>query len=697
MTTAAFEIPSIVQRAAFPAIAVLGAVAFAIVALFHGETVNAAWLVIAAVCVYAIAYRYYSLYIAERVLSIDGERLTPAVRHNDNKDYVPTNRIVLFGHHFAAIAGAGPLVGPVLAAQMGYLPGMLWILFGVVLAGAVQDFLILAISRRRGGRSLGEIGREEMGAVPGAIAMVGIFGIMTIILAVLSLIVVKAMANSPWSVFTVAMTVPIGLFMGVFLKYIRPGRVDETSAIGIALLIAAIIGGGWVAKDPTFAPLFTLTGTQVTWCLIGYGAIASVLPVWLLLTPRDYLSTFLKLGTIIMLAICVLVAMPLLKMPETTRFIDGSGPVWSGSLFPFLFITIACGACSGFHSLIASGTTPKMIADERDARFIGYGGMLMESFVAIMALCAASILEPGVYFAMNAPAAGLGTTVDSAAQVITSWGFAFTPEMLNQMTHDVGEVSLLSRAGGAPTLAVGMAQLLSIFGGAGWMAFWYHFAILFEALFILTAVDAGTRACRFMVQDMFGVVFKPLAETSSWAANVLATAVAVGAWGYILYQGVVDPFGGINSLWQLFGISNQMLAGCALILATVVLFKLKRQRMAWVAMVPAAWLLTCTLTAGMEKVFDPSVKLGFLAHADKFGAALDQNQVLAPAKTMDQMAQIVGNDHLDAILALFFMGVVVVMLVYAVIACRKALASPEVTAVEDLAPAHTHNPVTRCC
>ena len=697
MTTAAFDLQSMAQRAVFPAIAVLGAVAFAIVALFHGETVNAAWLVIAAVCVYAIAYRYYSLYIAERVLSLDSQRLTPAVRYNDNKDFVPTNRVVLFGHHFAAIAGAGPLVGPVLAAQMGYLPGMLWILFGVVLAGAVQDFLILTISMRRGGRSLGEIVREEMGPVPGAIAMVGIFGIMTIILAVLSLIVVKAMANSPWSVFTVAMTVPIGLFMGVFLKYIRPGRVDETSAIGVVLLILAIIGGGWVARDPTLGPLFTLTGIQVTWCLIGYGAVASILPVWLLLTPRDYLSTFLKLGTIILLAICVLVAMPILKMPDTTRFIDGSGPVWSGTLFPFLFITIACGACSGFHALIASGTTPKMIADERDARFIGYGGMLMESFVAIMALCAASILEPGIYFAMNAPAAVLGTTVDSAAQVITTWGFAFTPDMLNQMTHDVGEVSLLSRAGGAPTLAVGMAQLLSIFGGSGWMAFWYHFAILFEALFILTAVDAGTRACRFMVQDMFGVVFKPLAQTSSWAANVLATGVAVGAWGYILYQGVVDPFGGINSLWQLFGISNQMLAGCALILATVVLFKLKRQRMAWVAMVPATWLLTCTLTAGMAKVFDPNVKLGFLAHADKFGAALAQNQVLAPAKTMDQMAQIVGNDHLDAILALFFMSVVVVMLVYAVIACRKALANPEVTAVEDLAPAHSHNPVTRCC
>ncbi|MEI7610215.1 MAG: carbon starvation CstA family protein, partial [Rhodospirillaceae bacterium] len=673
------------------------AVAFAIVAVFHGETVNATWLVIAAVCVYVIAYRYYSLYIAETVLGLDGQRLTPAVRFNDNKDYVPTNRIVLFGHHFAAIAGAGPLVGPVLAAQMGYLPGMLWILFGVVLAGAVQDFMILTISMRRGGRSLGEIVREEMGPVPGAIAMVGIFGIMTIILAVLSLIVVKAMTNSPWSVFTVAMTIPIGLFMGVFLKFIRPGRVDETSAIGVVLLILAIMGGGRVAADPSLAPLFTLTGIQITWALIAYGAIASILPVWLLLTPRDYLSTFLKIGTIVLLAFCVLVAMPILKMPPTTQFIDGSGPVWSGQLFPFLFITIACGACSGFHALISSGTTPKMIASELDARFIGYGGMLMESFVAIMALCAASILEPGVYFAMNAPPAVLGGTVDSAVKIISTWGFLITPEMLNQLTRDVGEVSLLSRTGGAPTLAVGMSQLLSIFGGTAWMGFWYHFAILFEALFILTAVDAGTRACRFMVQDMFGAVFKPLAQTSSWAANILATGVAVGAWGYILYQGVVDPFGGINSLWQLFGISNQMLAGCALILATVVLFKLKREKMAWVTIVPAAWLLTCTLTAGFQKVFDANVKIGFFSHGAKYGTALAQNQILAPAKTMDQMAQIVANDRLDAILALFFMSVVVVMLVYAVIACRKALANPEPTAVEDMAPANTHNPVTRCC
>ena len=690
MSTVALQgITSLFRSLAFPIIAVVGAVAFGIVALFHGETVNAVWLVIAAVCVYAVAYRYYSLFLANTVLSLDSHRQTPAVRYNDNKDYVPTNRIVVFGHHFAAIAGAGPLVGPVLAAQMGYLPGMLWILFGVVLAGAVQDLLILGISMRRGARSLGEIIREEMGPVPGAIAMVGIFGIMTIILAVLSLIIVKAMANSPWSVFTVAMTIPIGLLMGVYMKRLRPGRVDEASAIGVVLLISAIVGGGWIAADPTLAPLFTLTPTQVTWCLIGYGAIASVLPVWLLLTPRDYLSTFLKLGTIILLALCVVAMAPLLKMPATTQFVNGAGPIWSGSLFPFLFITIACGACSGFHALIASGTTPKMIADERDVRFIGYGGMLMESFVAIMALCAASILEPGVYFAMNVSPAVLGSTVDSAAHVINGWGFTLTPDMLNQLTQEVGEKTLLSRSGGAPTLAVGMAQLLSLFGGTGWMAFWYHFAILFEALFILTAVDAGTRACRFMVQDMLGAVFKPLAQTSSWAANILATAVAVGAWGYILYTGVVDPFGGINSLWPLFGISNQMLAGCALILASVILFKLKRQKVAWVALVPATWLVLCTMTAGFQKVFDSSTAIGFLAHADKYQTALQQNQVLSPAKSLDQVAQVVANDHLDAALALLFMGVVLTMLVFGILCGWKAY--------RNVAPSSQHAPVTRCC
>ncbi|MEI6560354.1 MAG: carbon starvation CstA family protein [Rhodospirillaceae bacterium] len=693
----ALQVSSVFQRVGFPLIGVLGAVALAIVAVFHGETVNATWLVIASVCVYVIAYRYYSLFIARTVLGLDGERPTPAVRFNDNKDFVPTNRIVLFGHHFAAIAGAGPLVGPVLAAQMGYLPGMLWILFGVVIAGAVQDFLILTLSMRRGGRSLGEMVRMELGPIPGSVAMVGIFGIMTIILAVLSLIVVKAMADSPWSVFTVAMTIPIAVFMGVYMKILRPGQVGEASTIGAVLLVLAIIGGGRVAASPDLAPLFTLTAVQVTWCLIAYGAIASVLPVWLVLCPRDYLSTFLKIGAIVLLAFCVLVAMPPLKMAAMTRFIDGSGPVWSGTLFPFLFITIACGACSGFHALISSGTTPKMIPNELDARFIGYGGMLMESFVAIMALCAASILEPGVYFAMNAPPAVLGGTVDSAVKVISTWGFMITPEMISQLTLDVGEKTLLSRTGGAPTLAVGMAELLSVFGGKAWMGFWYHFAILFEALFILTAVDTGTRVCRFMVQDMFGVVFKPLARTSSWAANVVATGVAVGAWGFILYQGVVDPFGGINSLWQLFGISNQMLAGCALILATVVLFKLKREKVAWVPMIPATWLLICTMSAGYLKVFDPSPKIGFLAQADRFQAALDKGQVLAPAKTLDQVAQIVGNNRLDAVLALFFMSVVVVMLIYAVIACRKALACPEPTSAEDTPPSFCANTITRCC
>ncbi|MBF0109419.1 MAG: carbon starvation protein A [Magnetococcales bacterium] len=685
------------QTLIFTVIAIVGAVAFGMVTLMRGESVNAAWLVIAALCVYALSYRYYSLFIARTVVSLDPNRPTPAVRFNDNKDFVPTNRVVLFGHHFAAIAGAGPLIGPVLAAQMGYFPGMLWILIGVVLAGAVQDFMILAISMRRGGRSMGEIIRAEMGPIPGGVAMIGIFGIMTILLAVLSLIVVKAMAESPWSVFTVVATIPIAVFMGIYMKKVRPGRITEVSVIGAILLILAIIGGGHVAQHPVFGPMFTLTGVQVTAGLIGYGALASILPVWLMLCPRDYLSTFLKIGTILLLAVCVFLAAPLLKMPATTQFIDGTGPVWSGELFPFLFITIACGACSGFHSLIASGTTPKMIPNENDARFIGYGGMLMESFVAIMALCAASILEPGIYFAMNSPAAVLGGSIDSAVKVINQWGFLLTPDMLTQLTQDVGEHTLLSRTGGAPTLAVGMAHLLAIFGGNAWMGFWYHFAILFEALFILTAVDTGTRACRFMVQDMFGAVFKPLARTSSLAANVIATLFVVSAWGYILYQGVIDPFGGINSLWPLFGISNQMLAACALILATVVLFKLKRARLAWVPLLPALWLVVSTMTAGYLKVFDDNAKIGFLAHAEKYQAALDKGEVLAPAKTMEQVAQVVANDRLDAVLALLFMGVVTIMLIFGVRACWRALQTKEITATEDIPPSGACTPAMRCC
>ncbi|MEO5330664.1 MAG: carbon starvation protein A [Magnetococcus sp. YQC-5] len=685
------------QKIGFGMIAVLGAAAFGMVALGRGESISATWLVIAALCVYTLAYRYYSLFIARTVLALDPHRLTPAVRYNDNKDFVPTNRIVLYGHHFAAIAGAGPLIGPVLAAQMGYLPGLLWILIGVVLAGAVQDFMILTFSMRRSGRSLGEIIRAEMGPIPGGVAMVGIFGIMTILLAVLSLIVVKAMANSPWSVFTVSMTIPIALFMGVYMKKWRPGRVGEVSAIGAILLIGAIIGGGHIASDPVLGALFNLTGLQITAGLIGYGAMASILPVWMMLCPRDYLSTFLKIGTILLLALCVLLAAPMLKMPAVTQFIDGTGPVWSGDLFPFLFITIACGACSGFHSLIASGTTPKMISNELDARFIGYGGMLMESFVAIMALCAASILEPGIYFAMNAPAAILGTSLDSAVVVINSWGFKITPEMITQLTKDVGEQTLLSRTGGAPTLAVGMAHLLSIFGGTAWMAFWYHFAILFEALFILTAVDTGTRACRFMVQDMLGVIFKPLGHTSSWGSTILATGITVSAWGYILYQGVVDPFGGINSLWPLFGISNQMLAGCAMILATVVLFKQKQEKLAWVTLIPTTWLIVSTMTASMQKVFSNNVKIGFLAHAEKFQEALNKGVVMAPAKTLEQVARVIANDRLDAVLALFFMGVVMTMLIFGIRACRIALRNPHVTTMEDSPPSQTFNPVTRCC
>ncbi|MBF0191328.1 MAG: carbon starvation protein A [Magnetococcales bacterium] len=685
------------RKLMFLLIAAIGAVALASVALNRGESVNATWLVVAALCVYTLAYRFYARFIEQTVLQLDPSRPTPAIRHNDNKDFVPTNRIVLYGHHFAAIAGAGPLVGPVLAAQMGYLPGLLWILVGVVLAGAVQDFLILSFSMRRGGRSLGEIIRSEMGAIPGSVAMIGIFGIMTILLAVLSLIVVKAMAESPWSVFTVVMTIPIALFMGVYMKKFRPGHVGEISAIGAALLILAIIGGGHVATHPTLGPLFTLTGPQVTAGLIAYGALASILPVWMMLCPRDYLSTFLKIGTIVLLAICVFVAAPALKMPATTVFVNGTGPVWSGELFPFLFITIACGACSGFHSLIASGTTPKMIASEGDARFIGYGGMLMESFVAIMALCAASILEPGVYFAMNAPAAVLGSTLEGAVAIIREWGFVVTPEMITQLTRDVGEHSLLSRTGGAPTLAVGMAHLLSVFGGTAWMGFWYHFAILFEALFILTAVDTGTRACRFMVQDMFGVVFKPLARTSSWLSSVIATAIVVSAWGYILYQGVIDPFGGINSLWPLFGISNQMLAGCAMILATVILFKLKRHTLAWVTILPATWLIVSTMTASFQKIFSTNVKIGFLAHADRYQQALDQGTILAPAKTLEQVARVVANDRLDALLALFFMSIVIILLIFGVRACLQALHNPLVTAREDEPPSGVCNPITRCC
>jgi len=661
------------------AVAVLGASCMGVVALRQGEQISALWIVVAAVSIYLVAYRYYSLYIADKVLGLNPRRATPAHVNNDGLDYVPTNKHVLFGHHFAAIAGAGPLVGPVLAAQMGYLPGMLWLIVGVVLAGAVQDFMVLFVSTRRNGRSLGDLVREEMGQVAGTIALFGAFMIMIIILAVLAMIVVKALAESPWGMFTVIATMPIAIFMGIYMRYIRPGKIGEISIFGIVALLAAIWFGGKVGADPYWGPAFTFTGTQITWMLIGYGFVAAVLPVWLLLAPRDYLSTFLKIGVIVALAIGIVIASPevtTLKMPALTEFAStGDGPVWKGGLFPFLFITIACGAVSGFHALISSGTTPKLLANETHARYIGYGGMLMESFVAIMALVAASILDPGIYFAMNSPAAVLGTDVQSAAAAVSQMGFVITPEALELKAQQIGESTIISRAGGAPTLAVGIAVILhdALPGtGDGAMAFWYHFAILFEALFILTAVDAGTRAGRFMLQDLLGNFIPVLRKTESWSANVIGTAGCVALWGYFLYQGVVDPLGGINTLWPLFGIANQMLAGIALMLCTVVLFKMKKDRYAWVTIIPAVWLLICTTSAGLIKIFDPKPTMGFIAQARHYQAALANGELLGAAKTAGQMRQVVVNGYVNAGLTVLFLFVVFSVLFFAVRAILRA-------------------------
>jgi carbon starvation protein len=665
------------------AVAVLGAVALGIIALTRGEPINAAWLVIASVCIYFIAYRFYALYITNKVFGVDLKRQTPAYRHNDGLDYVPTNRYVLFGHHFAAIAGAGPLVGPVLAAQMGYLPGTLWILAGVVFAGAVQDMTVLFLSTRRDGRSLGDMVRSELGPVPGAIAGVGILMICVIVLGVLALVVVNALVHSPWGTFTVVCTIPIALIMGVYSRFIRPGRIGEMSLLGAVLLLAALVYGRTVSETPALAVWFDLTSPTLALMIIGYGFVASVLPVWLLLAPRDYLSTFLKIGTILLLAIAIIVVHPDLQMAAITKYVDGTGPAWAGSMFPFLFITIACGAVSGWHSLISSGTTPKMIENESQVRFIGYGAMLMESFVAIMAMIAATVIHPGVYFAMNSGAGLIGADPVHAAQVITSWGFTVTPDMLTQTARDVGETTIMSRTGGAPTLAVGMATILSSFLGGKLLAgIWYHFAILFEALFILTTVDAGTRVCRFMIQDLVGNVMPAFRSTESWTNNVVGSALACVLWGYILYQGVLDPLGGIWTLWPLFGTANQMLAAIALTLCTVVLFKMKRERYAWVTIVPTTWLVACTVTAGIEKVLSPNPAIGFLAHATRFGNAMAAGTVLAPAKTMHQMGQIVFNDYVDATLAAVFAALVVTMVVYGIIHCRKAMGTPKSTTHE---------------
>ncbi|MDC4582832.1 carbon starvation CstA family protein [Acinetobacter baumannii] len=664
-------------------VAIIGAISFGMLALSRGEHVNAVWLVLAAACVYSIAYRFYSLFIATKVFELNPRRLTPAHRLADGLDYVPTNKYVLFGHHFAAIAGAGPLVGPILAAQMGFLPGTIWLLVGVVLAGAVQDFLVLFISTRRDGRSLGEMAKQELGPFAGIVVMLGALGVMIIILAVLALVVVKALAHSPWGVFSIAATIPIALFMGIYMRFIRPGRIAEVSIIGFVLMMLAIVYGGHVAADPYWGEFFTLTGTQLTWCLIIYGFIASVLPVWLLLAPRDYLSTFLKIGVILGLAVGIVIALPDLKMPAVTHFIDGTGPVFSGSLFPFLFITIACGAISGFHALVSSGTTPKLVDNEVNIRMIGYGGMLMESFVGIMAMICATVLDPGVYFAINAPAAVLGTTVESAAEAVRNLGFVVTPEMLTVLAQEVGESSILSRTGGAPTFAIGMAHIISeIFNSRAMMAFWYHFAILFEALFILTAVDAGTRACRFMVQDTVGIVIPAVKSSGSFFGNLLGTAVAVGGWGFFVYQGVIDPLGGVNSLWPLFGVGNQMLASMALILGTVILFKMKKEKYVWVTIIPTIFLFITCMTAGWQKIFHENPKIGFLAQAHKFSDAIARGEILKPAKTIAEMQTIVMSNQINAALCGFFMIVSIVMIIASIGIVRRALASPTPTVNE---------------
>ncbi len=664
-------------------VAIIGAISFGMLALSRGEHVNAVWLVLAAACVYSIAYRFYSLFIATKVFELNPRRLTPAHRLADGLDYVPTNKYVLFGHHFAAIAGAGPLVGPILAAQMGFLPGTIWLLVGVVLAGAVQDFLVLFISTRRDGRSLGEMAKQELGSFAGVVVMLGALGVMIIILAVLALVVVKALAHSPWGVFSIAATIPIALFMGVYMRFIRPGRIAEVSIIGFVLMMLAIVYGGHVAADPYWGEFFTLTGTQLTWCLIIYGFIASVLPVWLLLAPRDYLSTFLKIGVILGLAVGIIIALPELKMPAVTHFIDGTGPVFSGSLFPFLFITIACGAISGFHALVSSGTTPKLVDNEADMRMIGYGGMLMESFVGIMAMICATVLDPGVYFAINAPAAVLGTTVETAAEAVRNLGFVVTPEMLTVLAQEVGESSILSRTGGAPTFAIGMAHIISeIFNSRQMMAFWYHFAILFEALFILTAVDAGTRACRFMVQDTVGIVIPAVKASGSFFGNLVGTAVAVGGWGFFVYQGVIDPLGGVNSLWPLFGVGNQMLASMALILGTVILFKMKKEKYVWVTIIPTIFLFVTCMTAGWQKIFHENPKIGFLAQAHKFSDAIAHGEIIKPAKTIAEMQNIVMSNQINAALCGFFMIVSIVMIIASIGIVRRALASPKPTVNE---------------
>lgn len=664
----------VVKKVLWAIVAIICAWCFGVLALNKGESISAVWLVVASVCFYLIGYTFYGRFVAYKVLALDDRRATPAFVKNDGKDYCPTNEYILFGHHFAAIAGAGPLVGPVLAAQMGYLPSMLWLLVGVVLAGAVHDFIVLFLSVRRGGKSLGEMIKDELGNFTGGVAMIGIFFIMLIIVAILAMVVVKALADSPWGLFTIAMTIPIAIFMGLYMRFWRPGKVMEASIIGFVALMLSLWGGHYVSLDPQLAAIFSLKAETLAILTIAYGFIAAILPVWFLLAPRDYLSTFLKIGVIVGMAIAILVVAPDLKMSATTKFIDGTGPVFAGPLFPFLFITIACGAISGFHALISSGTTPKMVEKESQTLFIGYGSMLMESMVGVMALVAACILTPGEYFAINVSGALLGTTPESAAAYINSIGFAVTPADINNLASSVGEQTMMSRTGGAPTFAMGLTYLLhQIIGGKEAMAFWYHFAILFEALFILTAVDAGTRTGRFLIQDILGNVHKPFADTKNFSYGVLATIICVVGWGYLLYAGVTDPMGGIYTLWPLFGASNQMLAGIALLLATVVIFKMGKAKYAWVTILPAFWVLLTTMYAAYQKLLPAN---GDRIHDAVSHVATAQNAQAKLATLTDPVLiakteAVIRNNMIDAVLCGLFMVVTVIVLVQTIRMCLK--------------------------
>ena len=637
------------------AVAILGAYALSGIAFNRGESINALWLVTAAVCIYAIAYRFYAAWIAAKVLTLDETRATPAERLENGRDFLPTNKWIVFGHHFAAISGPGPLIGPTLAAQFGYLPGTLWILIGVVLGGAVQDMVTLFVSTRRDGRSLGQMARDEIGSIGGNAALIGTFMIMIILIAVLGLVVVNAMKHSPWATSTIAATIPIAMIVGVYMRNIRPGRVLEASIIGLVLLLLSVVGGGWVDSNAALRVFFDHDGLPLAFAIITYGFAAAVLPVWLLLAPRDYLSTFMKLGTILLLAIAIVVLRPEIHMPAVTQFVDGTGPIFGGKLFPFVFITIACGAVSGFHALIASGTTPKLLANERDIRMIGYGAMLLESFVAIMAMIAATVLEPGIFFAINSPAGVVGKTAVEAVATINSWGFAVTVEQMDQLAKDMGESSLFARTGGAPSLAVGMASIFANAFGKGLLALWYHFAIMFEALFILTTLDAGTRVGRFMLQDILSNFNKKLGETSYMPSVILTSAIVVSGWGYFLYIGVIDPNGGVNILWPLFGIANQMLAAIALCVATSIIVKSGKARYAWVTGLPLTWLVIITSTAAYEKIFSDDLRIGFFAAANNLSTQLEAGMLSAEKAAI--APQLIFNQHLDAYLTMFFVAV----------------------------------------